>query len=1481
MIVLESPDIVPQVFYGAYLKTDIKIEARFVYKHANGLFLSYNTSSAGTGRWVVDPRDGSTPLASIRSTAQFPQGIGGAPLTGWERGLNSSVFITLTSACQSWQSTSTPCKYVRVAGRNPTSTISSVNGVWAIESYLSSSYPVYKHVSSSLFMYWSNNGWTIGNTTPPSLVVLAIRPSNADNTYVPLELGSAFASPWLIANSSGGFSRDPNITSWCLGCGSVSFLWNGNNQSYYPSGYMGPYETYRPLSGSLVLLRANGGWAYASNYTMFSDPVIASQRSALSTPNNSLAWDPNGSSTCSADPCQVLSCSQCFQNAACSFCPSSSLGPNSCVPKAISCTALASSSLCPVTVAPSCPALLSPNNSLPAMCFNTTQACIFSCRTGYIAVGSTNRSCSGSTWSGTPLVCSPKPCAALPPSPSYSITCSGVSEGAACSFSCANGSSSGSSYRVCSNGVWSGATFVCSPFACPALASPANAIVSSVSSGSYMQVVTFNCLPGYGPSNASVVCTNGVWEGTHLQCSPRVCPTLLSPPGAVQATCQGLVHGQTCSFTCSGSGVPLGDPVSTCMDGKWVTSAGPFSCTNQGSCPTLFPPVGSNSSACFDIKNQGQCSMVCDAVRMSAGDPTRICTSQGGALVWQGSPLSCPPKQCPILTSPLLATPRSCIGMEEGDVCSFECIPGYMAGNSMASRKCSNGQWQGSNFICVKKACPTYTANAFSSPPFATCAGLTYLAECSIVCASGYGPATYSITCLDGVWAKSNTSCVPLTCPVLTPVVNGNGTICTNKLEGETCTLGCVAPAVANNPLWQTRVCVNGAWNGKPLACTLASRCEALYPPFGSMSSPCSNKGLGETCSLTCSDSYVISSGDHTRRCTNNGWSGSPLVCSALVCPPLQSPRGAVNRTCPASLPGALCVFECDSDFAADSATSLSRTCEGGVWTSIPLVCLPLKCPLLTAPPNSLQFGTTCDGGPGAVCEFNCVAGFIEVGEAATTCRSGRWSKGNVLQCVDPASLFVYTANSWSPCTTSCGPGTRTRRVECRNITSGSSVDASVCQSLNLHPVASVEDCNNNECIASFWKVGDWGECSQSCALASSPGQQQRQVTCQSAIGVNMGLLVVMDSLCDTSTKPASTQVCGLTACIANFTWTASLWGACSASCGGGVQTRTLTCKDSASNVVLDGFCTSKPAAERPCNTQACSFFSYIICSAETCTAPCNGVGAGIGMMGYMYQRVFCAENTTGYRVHPSLCSGSVPTTEVMQGCNPQACTTNYWMTSMWSDCNVSDLSSGAGTRTRKTHCHFKDGKNADATDCDASLEPSVLESCNINVCPGAAYTGLDLEPVETATSFTVILIAAISSFALLGIIVICKYWRYKRNWMFRFKKENLKNDMKEMADIHEISPRKNTSTVPKFVANEARKSVGLIGRLSGNAGATRLPDNFTSMNWDATAPSTCFAPGPIQAPLPEGWQIMNCDEGVYYENTRTGVTQWQHPSLN
>jgi hypothetical protein len=110
------------------------------------------------------------------------------------------------------------------------------------------------------------------------------------------------------------------------------------------------------------------------------------------------------------------------------------------------------------------------------------------------------------------------------------------------------------------------------------------------------------------------------------------------------------------------------------------------------------------------------------------------------------------------------------------------------------------------------------------------------------------------------------------------------------------------------------------------------------------------------------------------------------------------------------------------------------------------------------------------------------------------------------------------------------------------------------------------------------WVSNGWSACSATCG----GGQQAQTVVCQRNDGV------AVDGTFCTGSKPATAQACNVEACAVDH-WVTGGFGACSATCGGGIQTESVTCQDSSGNTVSNNNCTgAAPASAQTCNPQAC-----------------------------------------------------------------------------------------------------------------------------------------------------------------------------------------------------------------------------------------------------------------------------------------------------
>lgn len=210
-------------------------------------------------------------------------------------------------------------------------------------------------------------------------------------------------------------------------------------------------------------------------------------------------------------------------------------------------------------------------------------------------------------------------------------------------------------------------------------------------------------------------------------------------------------------------------------------------------------------------------------------------------------------------------------------------------------------------------------------------------------------------------------------------------------------------------------------------------------------------------------------------------------------------------------------------------------------------------------------------------------------GEVITTVAS---ANGGSFQCVSAANhaLSAWYAGSWSNCNKTCGGGTQTRTVNCRNQTGGIVPDTSCA---GTKPSAS-QPCNTQTCVTYSWYTTGWGSCSKTCG----GGTQSRTVYCRSSQGAQ-----VADSNCS-GTKPVLSQTCNTQACTA----CALPWGGTIAHGGNAVAYQTAsvpygsTCASQARNCnngTLSGSYTNKTCSVHAPETRWVKIHENLLTSAE------------------------------------------------------------------------------------------------------------------------------------------------------------------------------------------------------------------------------------------------------------------------------------------
>eukprot|EP00808_Paulinella_micropora_P031409 g29597.t1 len=140
-----------------------------------------------------------------------------------------------------------------------------------------------------------------------------------------------------------------------------------------------------------------------------------------------------------------------------------------------------------------------------------------------------------------------------------------------------------------------------------------------------------------------------------------------------------------------------------------------------------------------------------------------------------------------------------------------------------------------------------------------------------------------------------------------------------------------------------------------------------------------------------------------------------------------------------------------------------------------------------------------------------CAAGYLPANFAGTVeCdQEGQWT-----QATGCTPSYSWSAGSYTACSVTCGDGTKTRAVTCKQDATGEAVDSSKCDA-TTKPVQA-ETCNDGDCYA--WDEGEYGDCSVACGQ----GTKTRTVVCE-----QNGDTTVPDANCaNVGTKPATSMAC-------------------------------------------------------------------------------------------------------------------------------------------------------------------------------------------------------------------------------------------------------------------------------------------------------------------------------------------------------------------
>ncbi|KAK1893966.1 Papilin, partial [Dissostichus eleginoides] len=262
-----------------------------------------------------------------------------------------------------------------------------------------------------------------------------------------------------------------------------------------------------------------------------------------------------------------------------------------------------------------------------------------------------------------------------------------------------------------------------------------------------------------------------------------------------------------------------------------------------------------------------------------------------------------------------------------------------------------------------------------------------------------------------------------------------------------------------------------------------------------------------------------------------------------------------------------------------------------------------------------------------------------------------------------------------------------------------------------------------------YWSFGSWSTCSRECGS----GYQSRLVFC------TIDNESYPDYLCASLPRPQNNRTCNPHTCPQTRSWQSGEWNACSVTCGGGSQVRSVQCvsHDAAGpRVVEDAVCAAyaeAPPALQTCNMQKCAEFRATRWSA--CSVSCGS--------GEQTRDVSCV-GSGGMRLEETACS-ALSRPVAARTCTQPPCISTTppistrpisWHLGDWGLCS---RSCGSGSRERQVICSDRERNLYPVSECNAHPKPSTVERCNTQSCssPQASRTHEDTTTLRLFSSPT------------------------------------------------------------------------------------------------------------------------------------------------
>ncbi|XP_043528487.1 A disintegrin and metalloproteinase with thrombospondin motifs gon-1-like isoform X4 [Frieseomelitta varia] len=341
----------------------------------------------------------------------------------------------------------------------------------------------------------------------------------------------------------------------------------------------------------------------------------------------------------------------------------------------------------------------------------------------------------------------------------------------------------------------------------------------------------------------------------------------------------------------------------------------------------------------------------------------------------------------------------------------------------------------------------------------------------------------------------------------------------------------------------------------------------------------------------------------------------------------------------------------------------------------------------------------------------------------------------------NPGPCEQWHTGDWSPCSVTCGEGTKRRKVICKAVdgiisdkcsSSNKPDNTTVCELkpcpvINKTPIKyssdppyeipSQQDNEIHDIIFRYgykWHVQTQEMCSRPCIK----GYRNVRVKC---VSIETGI-IAPDNYCDNEKKPHTEIPCNHYRCPR---WIYSEWTQCNVECGLGHQYRQVRCQSPRGEILPDENCHDmekseivKTCRKKPCNipTDRKNRMETNILRRwkpsdwSTCSKKC---GEGI------QRRLVTCHRVNRYGLIDHMPSDKCPMDQKpksQQSCKLRECDDKYyWRADPWKKC--SHTCGTKGRKTRRLYCVTLGGKKVNRFYCSKKFKPPRREKCNERKC--------------------------------------------------------------------------------------------------------------------------------------------------------------------